>query len=350
MIRVLVAEDSMTARTLLVLILGSDPGIEVVGEARDGVEAVEMAQRLRPDVVTMDIHMPRMDGLEATTEIMITAPTPIVIVTAGAFRDEVEGSLDMLEHGALEVLRKPPGPDSPRFAAEARRLISTVKAMSQVKVVRRWREAPPRPKPPAHPAKPSQFGWPARVVAIAASTGGPPAIQRLLSGLPPEFSAPILIVQHITPGFAHGLAAWLDSICRLHVKVAEEGEVLARRTVYLAPDDRHLGVSARRRVMTSADEPVGGFRPSANFLFESVAQVFGGSALAVILTGMGVDGVRGLGAVRRRGGRVLAQDESTSVVFGMPGAAIEAGLADAVLPLDAIPARLSAMTRGRLDP
>jgi two-component system, chemotaxis family, protein-glutamate methylesterase/glutaminase len=350
MIRVLVAEDSMTARTLLVLILGSDPGIEVVGEARDGVEAVEMVQRLRPDVVTMDIHMPRMDGLAATTEIMITAPTPIVIVTAGAFRGEVEDSLDMLEHGALEVLKKPPGPDAPDFATAARRLVWTVKAMSQVKVVRRWRETPARPGLPAEPALPGRLGAPARIVAIAASTGGPPALQRLLSGLPAEFSAPILVVQHITPGFAHGLAAWLDSVCGLRVKVAEEGETLARRTVYLAPDDRHLGVSDRRGVMTPAHDPVGGFRPSATFLFESVAHAFGGSALAVVLTGMGVDGVQGLGAVRRRGGRVLAQDEATSVVFGMPGAAIEAGLADAVLPLDAIPARLAAMTRGRLDP
>src|SRR5437899_3023025 len=175
MIRVLVAEDSATARALLVAILSSDPAVEVVGQARDGVEAVEMAQRLRPDVVTMDIHMPRMDGLAATTEIMITAPTPIVIVTAGAFRDEVEDSLDMLEHGALEVLKKPPGPESPEFASAARRLVSTVKAMSQVKVVRRWRETPARLRPSAEPATPSMLNSPARIVAIAASTGGPPA-------------------------------------------------------------------------------------------------------------------------------------------------------------------------------
>ncbi len=342
MIRVLVAEDSATARNLLVLILGSDPGIEVVGEARDGVEAVEMAQRLRPDLVTMDIQMPRMDGLAATAEIMITAPTPIVIVTAGALPGEVEGSLDMLGHGALEVLRKPPGPDSPGFAGAARRLIETVRAMSEVKVVRRWRAAPDRPGPSAAPPEP---GAGARVVAIAASTGGPAALQRLLSALPSEFSAPILVVQHIAPGFAEGLSAWLDGVCPLRVKVAREGEPLALRTVYFAPEDRHLGVSDRRRVTTPATEPVGGFRPSATVLFESAARAFGGSTLAVILTGMGDDGVRGLRAVRRAGGRILAQDEATSVVFGMPGAAVEAGLADAVLPLDAIPARLAALTR-----
>ncbi|WP_435011402.1 chemotaxis-specific protein-glutamate methyltransferase CheB [Tundrisphaera lichenicola] len=351
MIRVLVVDDSETARSLLVLILGSDPGLEVVGEARDGVEAVEMTQRLRPDVVTMDILMPRLDGLAATREIMITAPTPIVIVTAGALPGEVEGSLEMLGHGALDVLKKPVGPDAPGFAASARRLISTVKAMSQVKVVRRWREYPPRPRPnPPGPTPPPVAGTPAQIVAIGASTGGPLALQKLLSGLPPDFSAPILAVQHITQGFTEGLARWLDSVCDLRVKVAGDGEILARGTVYLAPDGLHLGVSDRRRLVTSDDPPVGGFRPSATSLFESVARSFGSSALAVILTGMGVDGVQGLAAIRQKGGRVLAQDESTSVVFGMPGAAIDAGLADLVLPIDAIPARIAAMTRARNAP
>jgi two-component system, chemotaxis family, protein-glutamate methylesterase/glutaminase len=347
MIRVLVAEDSETARALLVSILGSDPEIEVVGQARDGVEAVELAQRLRPDVVTMDILMPRMDGLAATEEIMITAPTRIVIVTAsgaqGARADEVEGSFEMLRLGALDVLMKPPGPESPGFQRARRRLVSSVKAMSEVKVVRRWRLTAPSKLDLG--AEPAGSGTRASTVAIAASTGGPPALHRLLSGLPSNFEAPVLVVQHITPGFAKGLAAWLDGVGPLRVKLAEEGEPLAPRTVYLAPDDRHLGVSDDLRVGLSDAGPIGGFRPSATFLFESVARVFGPSALAVILTGMGDDGVRGLRSVRRSGGRVIAQDELSSAVYGMPAAAIKAGVADVVLPIEEIPARLVALTR-----
>jgi len=339
MIRVLVADDSPTARALIAAILGSDPEIEVVGEARDGVEAVDLTGRLRPDLVTMDIQMPRLDGLAATLEIMITAPTPIVIVTAGLRPGEAGGPLDMLDHGALDVLRKPRGPGSPGFGAAAGRLVATVKAMARVKVVRRWRAGPTRPEPSPPPGPRPR----SRVVAIAASTGGPGALRRVLSGLPPGFSAPVLVVQHITPGFVAGLAGWLDGACPLHVKLAEDGEPLAPRTAYLAPDGRHLGVSADRRAALCRSDPVDGFRPSATTLFESVARAYGPSALGVILTGMGHDGVRGLRALRRAGGRIIAQDESSSIVFGMPGAAIDAGLADAVLPVDAIAARLATM-------
>src|SRR5262249_33639512 len=186
----------------------------------------------------------------------------------------------------------------------------------------------------------------AKLVAIAASTGGPAALQSLLSGLPGDLVAPILVVQHITRGFAPGLAAWLNRLCDLHVKVAEPGEPLAPHTVYIAPDDRHLGVADRASVLLSAAPPVGGFRPSGTFLFESVAQVFGAGALAVMLTGMGEDGVAGLLAVRRHGGRVLGQDEKSRAVFGMPGAAIAGGLVDLVLPLENLAPRLvEEMTR-----
>src|SRR5205085_2070162 len=214
----------------------------------------------------------------------------------------------------LDVVMKPPGPDSPGFAPAVRRLVSTVKAMSQVKVVRRWRSSTPArpeaPAPPPPPAAPPR----ARVLAVAASTGGPPALRQLLSGLPRDFAAPILVVQHLSPGFAAGLASWLNSVSGFRVKVAEEGEPLARGTAYIAPDDRHLGVSDRHLVTLSPAGPVAGFRPSATMLFESVARAYGRSALAVILTGMGDDGVRGLRAIRRSGGYVIAQDEASSVV------------------------------------
>jgi two-component system chemotaxis response regulator CheB len=333
-IRVLVAEDSPTARALLVAILESDPEIEVVGEASDGLEAVAQTNRLRPDLVTMDVHMPRLDGLAATKEIMITAPTPILIVTGSTKAREVADSMDLLRVGALDVLVKPPGPDAPGFSAAARNLVSMVKAMAHVKVVRHWRAPAPaapvasRPEPPARAR--------VRIVAIATSTGGPPALQCLLSGLPRDFPAPIVVVQHITPGFTAGLAAWLSSVGPLRVKVAEQGEIAAPSIVYLAPDNQHLGLAESGRLQLSTAPPIGGFRPSGTFLFEAVARVFGSSAVAIILTGMGDDGVRGLSAVRNAGGKVLAQDEKTSVIFGMPGAAIAEGLAHVVLPIDAI--------------
>ena len=350
MIRVLVAEDSATARALLVSLLEADPEIEVVGQARDGVEAVELAVRLRPDLVTMDLRMPRMDGLEATSEIMIQAPTPIVIVTAVDRFGEVEGSLEMLARGALDVLRKPSGPGSPGSGRESARLVATVKAMARVKVVRRWRPRPPMVGPPSEAAASRTGDAPrARAVAIAASTGGPAALRKLFSGLAADFAAPILVVQHITPGFAAGLAGWLDEVSPLRVKVAEAGEPMAAGTAYLAPDGHHLGVDRHRALTLSADGPVDGFCPSATPMFESVAAAFGASAVGVILTGMGDDGVKGLRALRRAGGRVIAQDEATSVVHGMPGAAVEAGLADAVLPLDAIAGRLAALAGGTTE-
>ena len=348
MIRVLVAEDSATARSLLVQILTSDPEIRVIGEAGDGASAVEMAQRLKPDLVTMDIHMPGLDGLAATKEIMITAPTPIVIITGSTRAREVGDSLEALQAGALEVLVKPPGPGAPGFALAARDLLATVKAMAHVKVVRHWRSAASRaPVVVAVASVPTAAGRVRfRVVAAATSTGGPAALQRLFSRLPGDFPLPILVVQHITPGFTAGLADWLGSVCPLRVKVARHGEDLAPSTVYFPPDGRHLGVSRSGAIALSDGPPVGGFRPSGSALFESVASVYGASVVALILTGMGDDGLTGLRAIRQAGGRVIAQDEASSIVFGMPGAAVAAGLAYAVLPIDAIAAHLLNLVAG----
>jgi two-component system chemotaxis response regulator CheB len=344
LIRVLVAEDSATARELLIQVLSADPEIEVVGEARDGVEAVALTSSLRPDLVTMDIHMPRLDGLTATQEIMIATPTPIVIVTGSHRVRDVEASMDTLRSGALEVLEKPPSPGSPGFDAAARRLVAVVKAMARVKVVRHWRRAAVPAQPTVVPGPTATIaGARVRVVAIACSTGGPAALQQLVSGLPAKFPAPILVVQHITVGFTEGLATWLGTVSPLRVKLAEHGEPLAAGTLYIAPDDRHLGINDRGGASLSTAPPIGGFRPSASYLFESVARASGAGALAIILTGMGDDGVVGLRAIVERGGGVIAQDEASSVVFGMPRAAIEAGLAHAVMPLDQIARRLASL-------
>jgi two-component system chemotaxis response regulator CheB len=338
MIRVLVVDDSATARALLLEIFRRDPEIRTAGEAKDGVEAVEMTQRLRPDLVTMDMRMPRMDGFAATKEIMIVAPTPIVIVSASMKEREVEAAMQSLRAGAVALLRKPPGPESPDFEEAAVKLVAMVKAMAQVKVVRHWRSVT-RPEPPLRTAPPR----PARakpVVAIAASTGGPAALHQILSQLPGDFPAPILVVQHNAPGFMPGLVSWLNASCAVAVKVAESDEPLKPHTAYFAPDEHHLGVSARGTTLLSNGPPISGFRPSATFLFDSAARVYGGSIVAVILTGMGEDGVAGLRVIRETGGRIIAQDESSSVVWGMPGAAVAAGLPHLLLPLEEIPSRL----------
>lgn len=220
------------------------------------------------------------------------------------------------------------------------------KAMARVKVVRRWAQPRAAPRPPARPFLP---GAPVRLIAIAASTGGPAALQRVLSALPRDFGAPILVVQHIATGFVAGLADWLGGSCNLRVKVAEHGEPLLERTVFLAPDQRHLGVGPDGRAVVANAPPVAGFRPSGTYLFAAAAQAYGSSVAAVILTGMGSDGVEGLKAVKTAGGRVLAQDEGSSVVYGMPGAAVAAGVVDAVLGVDELAPRLAELVSGGSD-
>jgi len=356
MIRVLVVDDSATARALLVSLLTAEPDISVVGEATTGRDAVDLASRLAPDLITMDIHMPVMDGLEATMQIMIQSPRPIIIVSS-AVQSDVELSLEAMRAGALMVMAKPQGPASPGFANERRQFVSMVRAMSQVKVVRRHGNVSPftMNTPIAHPAavlpgrvRGALGTTPIRLVAIGASTGGPAALRTILADLPRDFSVPILIVQHIARGFSAGLADWLSHDTPLRVKLAELGEPAAAGTVYIAPDDRHLGCQlddrGEMRVILDGSAAVGAFRPSASFLFRSTGDSLGVGVLAVILTGMGDDGVSGLRVLKARGGRVLAQDEATSVIYGMPREAVRAGVVDTTLPLTAIARRLVDLT------
>ncbi len=343
MIRVLVAEDSLAQRALLVAILESDPAIRVVGEAANGAEAVEMAARLRPDLVTMDIHMPVMDGFEATREIMVRTPTPIVVVSSSVSREDIALSLRATAAGALAAIARPDHPGSPRFEEDRSELLAVVKAMADVKVVRRWTGRRTEPLPVA--PRPRAAGS-ARVVAIAASTGGPVALQTILASLPAGFPAPVLVAQHLSRGFIGVLAEWLDSGTRLRVRVAEDGELLAAGTVYLAPDDRHLGVAADGTVALSTGPAMDGFRPSATHLFRSAAHAYGPSLAAAILTGMGSDGVAGLRDAHAAGATVLAQDEESSVIYGMPREAVLAGVVREVLPLSGMAARLVQLAGG----
>jgi two-component system, chemotaxis family, protein-glutamate methylesterase/glutaminase len=331
LIRVLVAEDSPTVRALLVSAFQGDPELVVVGEAADGRQAVEMTQRLRPDVITMDVRMPVLEGLDATRQIMARTPTPIVVVSDAAREDAVSLALDATAAGALTIL---PKPDGNRFDESRQQLVSTVKAMADVHTVRRW-----LPRTPASP-RPARATETVRLVAIGASTGGPAALRDVLAALGPDLPAPIAVVQHIANGFVDGLVRWLSIDARTRIKRAEAGEWPEPGRVYVAPDDQHLGFDRSGAIALSRAAPVGSFRPSATYLFESAASAFGPALVAVILTGMGSDGAAGLQAVRAAHGRVFAQDEASSVVFGMAREAIRLGAVDEVLPLEDIGRRV----------
>ena len=330
-------------RELLARLLLTDGQFEVVGVACDGEEAAELTRRLRPDVITMDIHMPRLDGVAATQRIMAETPTPIVVVAASVRTREVDLAFEALQAGAVTVVNKPPGPNDPNHGKAVADLLNTVRLMSAVKVVRQRRITTAGAGTVHAPLPPNAQAVEAAsplAIAIAASTGGPQAIQMVLQALGSDLSVPVLVVQHIGQGFAAGMAAWLATTCPQVVKLAEQGEMPAGGTVYLAPEDCHLLVTHRGSLALSKAPPRGSFRPSADVLFESASDFYGARVVGVILTGMGDDGVAGLQLLRSAGALTIAQDEATSVVYGMPRAAADAGAAGQVLPLSAIGPRL----------
>ena len=341
-IKVLIVEDSPVAREFLTYILTSDPAIQVVGTARNGLEALEAVKEKRPDVITMDIHMPMMDGFEATRQIMQTMPTPIVIVSGSTGSTEVASTFQAMEAGALAVVLRTPGMNHEAFEAGSRELIQTVKLMSEIKVVRRIpRTMKARVPAPAPVAQVLKAAMGIQLVAIGASTGGPPVLQKILSGLPRDLPVPILIVQHIASGFIKGFEEWLASSTNFSVRIARHGECPLPGNAYLAPDGLHMGVESGPRIALSDHAPENGLRPSVAYLFRTVAQMFGPRSIGVLLTGMGRDGAEELKAMKERGAITIAQDEESSVVHGMPGEAIRLGAATYVLPPDGIAAILS---------
>jgi two-component system chemotaxis response regulator CheB len=339
-IRVLIVDDMKTIRMALRAILESDPELTIAGEAGNGEEALALCRKLRPDIVTMDINMPGMDGYKAIHHIMNEAPCPIVVITGIESQHLVEVSFKALALGALTVLPKPIdfSPDN----AEAKSLVSQIKNMAAVKVVRR-----PLGMDPAPATIEKDKGQPSvspQLVAIGLSTGGPPALQAVLSGLPLNFPLPILVVQHISHGFVSGLASWLSKTTAFRCKVGEHDETIRPGIVYLAPDNIHLTVMPNGKLWFDGSAPLGGHRPSATVLFESVAKNFGAKSIGILMTGMGQDGAWGLKALHQAGAYTIAQDEASSVIFSMPKAAIELNAVDEILDLNQIAPRLISLT------
>ncbi|HEY5277756.1 MAG TPA: chemotaxis-specific protein-glutamate methyltransferase CheB [Coriobacteriia bacterium] len=362
--RVLVVEDSLTVRKRMLEVLAADPDIEIVGEADDGKRGIELCQHLRPDVVTLDMMLPVMSGLAATEFIMAYCPTPILIVSASTNRAELFKTYEALAAGALDVLDKPLG-NEPDDAWE-QKLVSTVKLISRIKVITHPRarlgpmgQRPGGPVPIGAAPRGTALAAPVterqalqqeghlRAVAIGVSTGGPAALIEILRGLPHSFPLPILLVIHIGKLFAPAFAEWLDGQSPFRVAYAADGDPLppvGGLSVLMASPDSHL-VLRQGKLRLTQDPERYSCRPSVDVLFESLAQELGADCAACLLTGMGRDGAEGLLAIRRAGGRTIAQDEATSVVFGMPREAILLGAAEQVLSLEKIAPALGALAR-----
>ncbi len=339
--RVMIIEDSDVVRMLLEEIIGRDSRLEVAASVSSAEEALRVLRTVAPDVISLDIRLPGMNGFQATKRIMSERPTPIVVVSASVEKEDLKVSMNALKAGALAIVEKPVGTTRSDYREMADQLCTQLAIMSDVKVIRQRR--PPAPSPAARPAGSQAYrvrkDGAFRVLGIAASTGGPNALERLLNGLPADFPLPILVVQHITPSFLEGFAAWLDDVCPFVAAVARDGEVPVAGKVYVAPAESHLKVRAGR-IRLDPGRPVSTQRPSGTVLFESLAREFGSRAVGVLLTGMGDDGAKGLSELRAVGGYTIVEDESTAVVYGMPQAAVRLGAACESLPLHEIAARV----------
>ena len=334
LIRILVVDDSSLARKLLSLLINEDPRFIVVSAAADGREAISLMPVLKPDLILMDINMPRMDGFEATKWIMAHQPTPILIVTSSLYRDGVNQTLKALSYGALDVFEKNQIEVPAVEETVKAELLERMYTLARVPVLTHPVGKLTPPAPPADQVARLSGGW---LVAIAGSTGGPQALLKILKTFPKNTPLTFLVVQHISPGFSAGLAEWLDHECQLTVTQAASGMRQEPATVYIAPAGAQTRIADDRTIRVS-DAPAAPKRaPSADVLFESIAKVYGPRAIGIILSGMGKDGAAGLKTLKDAGGVVLAQDEATSVIFGMAKAAVDAGAVDFVLPVDRIP-------------
>jgi two-component system chemotaxis response regulator CheB len=347
--RVLVVDDSTFMRKVLETIFNADEQLQVVGQAKDGREAVALAESLKPDVITMDINMPHMDGLQATAQIMTTNPKPIVIVSSES-REGASSTLKALELGAIEFVAKPSGAIDLDMNSVKDELLRKVRMAAKVRVVRTASRlattlqssnghagAPAKPAAPRVSAPSSGSDQRFPVVVLAASTGGPATVMRLAPGFTKDFPAAVILVQHMPAAFTTQYAAQLEEFTGISVKEAAANDVLQPGTLYICPGGQHLRVSPTARIqLDSTTGRLNGYLPNIDITLESVAAFAGPMAIAAILTGMGNDGAIGAKAIKSAGGIVLAQDEATSVIFGMPAEAIKTGAVEQVLPIDDI--------------
>lgn len=339
-------------RKILTDLLSQDPELTVVGTARDGLDALERVQALAPDVVTLDVEMPRLDGLGTLRELMRRRPLPVVMVSS-LTQEGAATTIQALAAGAVDFVAKPSGSISLDMAKVARELVAKVKAASRATPRVAAEPEPLAAKAPvaaagAIPAaavagQALRAGTAERLVVIGCSTGGPGALHQVLPRLPQNLGAGVLVVQHMPPGFTRSLADRLNELSPLHVREAQTGDQIVPGTALVAPGNYHMLVDEHRRIRLNQDPPMHGVRPAVDRTLESAAAVFGRHILAVIMTGMGYDGARGVAQVRQAGGRAIAEDESTCVVYGMPKVVIETGNADRVVPLGQIGEAIQAM-------
>lgn len=364
-IRVLVVDDSAFMRKIVTDILAGSPDIEVIGKAKNGQEAIEKVTKLRPDVVTMDLEMPGLDGLHALGYIMSECPTPVIMLS-GAESRQADVTMTAFQYGAVDFILKPSGNISLDMAKIKDEIVKKVKAASSVQVHKLgfieevhklgFKEEEKKSKiievkplkENTEPVKKSLFH---KIVVIGSSTGGPRALQQVIPLLPSNLHAPVLVVQHMPPGFTKSLAERLNSQSVIKVREAEEGDILQSGTVYIAPGDYHMIIKQQKIngdlkevIALTKGERVQGVRPSVDVLLNSVAPIFGQNSLGVILTGMGSDGTDGIRKLKLAGGKVMAEDESTCVVYGMPRSVIEQKLADFILPIGRIAEKIAEIT------
>ncbi len=340
-IRLLIVDDSPLIRTILTAMLADVPDIQIVGQATDGQEAVQMTLRLQPDIITMDIRMPQMDGLEATRRILSVRPTPIIVVASSVYSTDYNIAFNALEAGALTVIEKPKGLLSQDYENVREQLVTAVRTLAGVTVIpRRESKLATSRVGPMTAMLQAMFDRPIQLIAIGASTGGPAVLKEILQELPKDFAIPIVIVQHVLAAFVPGLADWLGHNIRLPVSVGYDGEQLRPGKVVIAPGNCHLIVTPGGVLRMEYSPPIEGQRPSATRLFQSVARVFGSDVVGIILTGMGEDGADGLVELSKAGAHIIAQNQASCTVYGMPKAAVDRGVVHEVLAPDGIVTRL----------
>ncbi|WML37611.1 chemotaxis-specific protein-glutamate methyltransferase CheB [Clostridium sp. OS1-26] len=336
MIKVLVVDDSPTIREIMKDILGLDKDIEVIGVASNGEEALRFMEKNKPDIITMDIDMPKMNGFEATRKIMETTPVPIVIITALFNSKDIDRTFQAMEAGAVSVIEKPAAVTGSEFDKEAQNIVHMIKLMSEIKVIKRKNIYKNRKTGSLENCKSKNGLSSIKIAAIGVSTGGPPVLQSIFSKLPSNIKIPILVVQHITPGFIQGLVDWLSGVTEYPIHIAVHGEKILPGHIYFAPDGFHMEVRGNGKIFLSDSEKENGLRPAVSCLFRSIARHYGKNSIGILLTGMGKDGAEELKLLKDIGAITVAQDKETSIVYGMPGEAVKLDAATYILPPEKI--------------